>query len=437
MTDEQRTDSLGCYGSAWARTPCMDRLAREGAVFDAAMTPAPVCAAARAAMLTGQSPPETGVWCNDKGAASRQLPHLVPRFADAGYRTASFGKHHYAAANQAFELEREIPYPEPVHAFGYADRYDTGDYDVVQYPTQQRPWVLAGRFPEGAEQTTEWQAVDAALSWVDETPADRPFMLRLSFNLPHTPVSVPAPYDTLIDEDAVTLAPEAETMPDDAPAWMREALREFAGSHRLTAGEIRRMRACYYGAAAFVDAQFARLIDALRQRGLMEDTIIVFVSDHGAHLGDYGMVQKQTFYEPTVRVPFVFHAPGRVMAGSRVARPVSAGSLLPTVMQLAGLDVPTTTTQPSLARTLTHGDDPADLPVFSAIKLAPTSMPDDRLVMVRHDRWKLSVVCDPQVRDGSLHDLEADPHERVNRYDDPACAAVADELRRAVEGYLR
>src|SRR4051794_29605016 len=107
MTDEQRTDSLGCYGSGWARTPTLDRLANEGVRFETALTPAPICAPARSAILTGRYPSETGIWSNDQAEGGRQgedgdepapAAPLVGIFAAAGYRTASFGKHHHLPA---------------------------------------------------------------------------------------------------------------------------------------------------------------------------------------------------------------------------------------------------------------------------------------------------------------------------------------------------
>jgi arylsulfatase len=435
MTDEQRTDSLGFYGSPWARTPNLDRLARQGTAYRNAVTPAPVCVPARLSMLTGLYPHQTRIWWN-RGALIDH-PHLTQVFAEAGYRTASFGKQHYCTANPAFQAERNLVLSDAVHYFHYAEKYDHGDYDVVTYPGEKRGWVLGGRYPEAAENTTESRSVDAAMDWLAEHPTDAPFLLRVSFNGPHTPVAPPAPFDTMIDPDAIDLPPEADAPPEGQPPWLRRDLASMAGSSPLSREQVRRMRQAYYGEAAFLDLQFGRLLDWMRPRGLLENTIIAYVSDHGTHLGDYGLVQKQTFYRPVVCVPFLLHYPRAVSQGVMNRTPVETIRLLPTLLQLAGLEKPETCGLTGLGSSLTHGAEPPDECVFSELSIGSFGIrAQDRLVMAWRGDFKLSVCLDPEPCEGQLHDLTSDPLELTNLYDHPQYAHVQADLLRRIQSHV-
>lgn len=434
MTDEQRTDSLGCYGSPWARTPQIDQLAAEGTLFRSAVTPAPVCIPARLSMLTGRYPHETGIWYNANGHG-RKMDLLTTRFADAGYRTASFGKQHYCTANRAFQTEEQLVTADEVHYFHYTEPYDMADYDAVRYEGQFK-WLFGGRFPESAERTTEWRSVDAALAWLDAERADAPFLLRVSFNGPHTPVVPPAPFDTLIGPDEIALPGEAEPRPDGEPAWIGD-LRKDADAEQLSPEQVRRMRQCYYGEVAFLDQQFGRLLAGLRERGLLENTIIAFLSDHGAHLADYRLVQKQTFYEPSVRVPLVLWWPGHVAAGATIDSPVETLGVLPALLAMAGVEQGDHAAGRRLLSAAVAGGEPDPAPVFSEFTLSwGRQYQDQRIAMVRDGHWKLSLRWKPERCDGTLHDLEEDPHERRNLFDDPIHGPVRDRLAGLLEAHL-
>jgi choline-sulfatase len=424
MTDEQRTDSLGCYRSPWARTPSLDRLAAEGVRFEVAVTPSPVCAPARSALLTGRAPSALGFWHNG-GPIERPATPLTKLFELAGYRTASFGKHHSMTADEpAFQTQVDLVLSDEVGYFAYADRWNEDDFDVVKYPPAPYPWILAGRFPAEPSLTAEAQAVDAAKTWLDGHRSDRPFLLRLSFNGPHTPVVPPAPFDTCIDAAEIALPPRETALPDGAPPWLHElATRETASC--LTEDELRRARQAYYGEVAYLDHLIGDLLEWMDARGLLENVVIVFCSDHGTHLGDHGLVQKQTFFDPVVNVPYLFWGPGIVRPREPVQAPVELRTLLPTLLDLAGLDAPGT----SLAPVVRNGANPEPHPVFSELTLGSFDIrPRDRLVMVREGSWKLSACLDPEPGELWLVDLDSDPDERVDRASDSSVSDVRDRL---------
>ena len=438
MTDEQRCDSLGCYGSDRAHTPHIDALARDGVLFSHAVTPAPVCVPARTSILTARYPNQTGVWHNSLDL-QKPLPNLMSLFHDAGYRTASFGKQHYAGAGSAFEQEAGGCLSPHVHYFGYDARYEETAYDVVKYPGTIYNWVFGGRYPAEPLERTEWEAVAFAKQWLEQNDGDDPFFLRVSFNGPHTPVVPPAPFDRIIDPKAIRFPEEAEHLPGDSPAWLAQELTKCADASVLSEEQIRKMRRYYYGETAFLDNLFGQLLNWMESRGFLDDTIVVYVSDHGTHLGDYGLVQKQTFFEPVVNVPFIFRYPRKLSAGARIQTPVEIHALLPTLAEIAGIATPPDGCARSLADALVTGREPEARPVFSAFTLAsfrPHIQHDGRLVMVRDGDWKLSVCLDPEPHDITLHNLAEDPLERVNLAEDDACRNRRGELLGLVWGHI-
>jgi arylsulfatase A-like enzyme len=227
-------------------------------------------------------------------------------------------------------------------------------------------------------------------------------------------------------------------------------LSTWSGSAPLTAEQTRKMRRYYYGYCAFVDAQFERLIDWMQSNGFLDNTIIAFVSDHGTHLCDHGLVQKNTFYEPSVSVPYFFRYPGHIASGRIFSTPVETLSLLPTALELAGLHVPTCLADSSLAKSIRGGTEPPARPVFSGIAHRDWSgfcgcpparpvfsdlnhafdprHPDKRLVMVRDGNWKLTACVDDLESRGELVNLADDPFEQRNLFGAPEFQSVQDRL---------
>lgn len=457
LTDEQRRDSLGVYGGSWAKTPFFDELAGSGCVFGNAYTPSPVCAPARASLLTGRSAASLRILNNDDRLPDENAAFLTDRFSGAGYQTASFGKVHYNNAAQAFETQAGRTLGDRV----VYDRYlaaEPADAGAVGYDGTVHNWLFGGRFPGTRDDTPEAQNLRDALSFLDDgRDSDRPFFLRLSLNAPHTPVVVPAPYDTLVDPADIEIPLDYPVPPPGLAEHIYAYIMRHAGNHKMTQSQILRARQCYYGTVSMLDDLLREFFEQLERRGLLDNTIIAFVSDHGAHLGDHGFFQKQTYFDAAARVPFFLSGPG-VAGGAVLSTPVSTGGLLPTLMELAGIDCPTRTHFPSLAACVGSGREPDSRPVFSEIDFGCWGYRDgDRYAMVRKGRWKLSLFrddADPdrfRAGDGlMLFDLANDPGERRNLIpgamggkhgalrargsgraaldDDPAIARVVTEL---------
>ena len=293
-------------------------------------------------------------------------------------------------------------------------------------------WILAGKFPAPREQTAEAQNVDLAIKWLQSRNPRQPFLLRLSLNAPHTPVVVPAEFLPLIDPQKIHLpTPDPEEL-QDKPARERVHLQDFQGAFCFTPAQLQKIRHYYYARVAFVDAEIGRLLEWMEKRSLLDNTLVVFTSDHGTHLGDHGLVQKQTFYEQVATVPYLIYWRGHLNP-YRVRTPVSTITLLPTLAELSGIQLRTSCDATSLARYVTRGQQPPAQPVFSEIRFGYQGYRDeDRQVMVRSGQWKLSVFVDG-VPDGSLYNLATDPEERSNRFDDDT--ATAAELRGMIEAW--
>jgi arylsulfatase A-like enzyme len=450
MTDEHRPDSLRCYGSPWGHSPHLDRLASEGALFESAYTPSPVCVPCRSSLLAGNCGSTTGVLHNE-ARLGPDTRFLTWRFEDAGYQTASFGKKHYffAGRRQAFQTEGGSPTEGIVDPTSYGKAYTMHEHDAVQYPILpkqkvQRRWILGGRFPAPEDQTAEARNVALATEWLNGRDASRPFLLRLSLNAPHTPVVAPSQYLPMIDPERIRIPAPSQAELDAQPERERILLRTFEGSDALTPEQLKKAQHYYYARCAFADAMCGRLIEWMRSRGLLENTIIVMTSDHGTHLGDHGLLQKQTFYEQVATVPYLFWSRGHVRPGSRFRTPVNTLSLLPTLLDMAGLSA-TGVDGTSLARSLERGAEPPRRPVISEIAFGYQGWRDqDRQVMVRDGEWKLSLFSaprDPQRfaanPDGALYNLRRDPHETRNLFSDPRYAKEVSRLRSHIEDWDR
>ncbi|MEM6458832.1 MAG: sulfatase-like hydrolase/transferase [Planctomycetota bacterium] len=445
MTDEQRWDSLGFSGTTWsaAATPRWDALSDSSVVYTNAYTPSPVCVPARVALLTGYRPSTAGVLSIHDPLAPSHARFLTHAFAAVGYQTASFGKQHYNhSAARAFDVEGSRAVGDRVTPMGYVRSEDEIDAGVVNYPGEDESsrWVLAGRYPGSLDETPEAEVTADALRWLENRAPDRPFFLRISFNAPHTPVVAPAPFDEQVDPAAIDLPIDREPgARPELPAALDAALTRRSGVHRLTDAQVGRARQCYYGAVAALDRLVGRILEALDRNGLRDNTWIAFCSDHGTHLGDHGFFQKQSFFEASARVPFTIAGPG--VSPRRIDTPVSTGSLLPTLMRIAGLEVPDDCEYTPLAGVFDPDADEPDEPVVSEVRYGDRcDRPHDRYVMVRRGPWKLTVFRDREEpgrldRDDGLmlFNLDQDP---IERHDLAPRVGTDNSLRKTTESLL-
>jgi len=334
IADDHAGYVLGCDGNRLARTPNIDRLASEGTRFAAHYCNSPVCTPSRQSFLTGQLPHAAGVTLLGTRLAAGK-PTLARQFQQAGYRTAVFGKMHF---NQ--------PAAPGLHGFDIAltedaiDRAWRGEAapempsDIATKPPWRpfrdpaRTWLNGDKrpYPRDDRHMCGTYIGRRAIEYLEEN-RDRPFALWVSFQEPHSPFDFPI-------EDRAFFRPEQFTAPARGPedaAQIPNVFRDLSDADR------RGIAAAYYTSAAFLDRNVGRVLDALGRLKLADDTLVVYMADHGYCLGHHGRFEKHCGYDPALRVPLIVRYPGHVRRG--VVRHLTEHVDVPaTIVDMMGLD---------------------------------------------------------------------------------------------------
>ncbi|MCC6173958.1 MAG: sulfatase-like hydrolase/transferase [Chloroflexi bacterium] len=418
--DQQRQDSLPTYGRDFVRAPNLERLARGGAVFDRAFVPAPLCQPTRAAILTGLSPHVHGVLDNHVWF-SPPVHSWVPEVTAAGYRTAAIGKMHFYPWDDPHGFTDRISAEDKRHYYrrdDYTLWLESQGYERKHPPSVPGYYEGMGAMPSDLPTDLHLDSFigDRGAEWL-RANASEPFFAWVSFNSPHDPYDPPAELAHLYDDAPIPSPVGSEADLATRPAAQREAYRGtlenplFDMDYRgLSPAAIRRIRAHYYAEITHIDNQVGKLLAALDEAGVLDDTLIIYSSDHGDALGDHGLIFKNFFYESMVRVPLLVHGPG-VAAGSRTSALVDTIDIAATILTHLGLPLPDPCQSRALQPLLAHPQQTHREAVYSYV--------NDR-AMVRTDRWKLTRYGDG---DGELYDLETDPNELHNLHHDPTHAA--------------
>jgi arylsulfatase A-like enzyme len=429
FTDDQRFDALGALGRGEVITPHMDELVRGGTAFTRAHIPGgtsgAVCMPSRAMLHTGRT------LFHIEGAGEgipEEHVTLGEAFRRAGYRTFGAGKWH----NGRPSYGRSFTDGDEIFFGGMADHWNVpayhydpdGRYEdtlpIVDDPqhsndVRHRPCdhVAAGK--HSSELIT-----DAALAFLEGCRDEAPFFAYLSYLAPHDPRTMPARFLEMYDPARIELPPNfmGGHPFDNGELHVRDEM--LAGFPR-TPAETRRHLAEYFAIISHLDAQIGRVVSALKERGLLDSTVLVLAGDNGLALGQHGLFGKQSLYEHSVRVPLVFAGPG-VPADARSDALVYLLDVFPTLCELSGLDAPATVEGRSLVPAMRQPDAGGR----DSLYLAYT----DKHRGVRTDRSKLiEYVVDGRHSMTQLFDLAADPWELVNLAEDPAHRDALDELR--------
>ncbi len=447
LTDDLRADALGCYGSAWAKTPNIDALAQRGVVFQNAHVQSTVCMPSRGSMMTSRYCHNIGVLENTT-RMTRDIPVLTTLLAREGYQTVNIGKLHRSWKGEDFQLKLPAPAPRVATPFKILEG-DPQKLRVLNLPTPLNV-IIGGTYPLPASKTRTAAMVDAAIRYFREK-LRRPFLLRVSFTFPHTPVLAPKPFDELYDPQEIPFTRTPEKYLDTKPVYEREVLRPFEGCQGLTEEQIRFARASYYGLVAHGDHEIGRLLDEADSRKLLDNTIVVLTSDHGVQMGENGLFMKRNFYLPTLTVPLIFSWPGVLPEGRKLSQLVELVDLLPTLLDCAGIPVPPECHGRSLLGAMRGEEGGRRSAVFAEIDHEVSqwgkylAARGARRVNIRTARWRMSYfisrsgrkLTTPEEKDGELYDLQNDPGELNNLYHNPRFRSVVEELEGQVERWDR
>ena len=424
--DDMNND-LGCYGSPIVKSPSIDRLASQGLRFEHAYCQYALCSPSRSSLMTGLRPDTTRVF--DLQYHFRQgLPDVVTipqMFMKNGYFAARIGKiYHYGNPGDIGTngLDDKASWME---RFNPAGRDRTAlEIDVMNY-TPGRGLGSAMAFyadPTGADdQHTDGKVADQTIALM-EKHKDGPFFIGCGFYKPHCPWITPKKYFDLYSMDQIKLPSIDDQTPSKYPAPALASTKPWP-YFGVKPDEARECKRAYYAAISFVDAQIGRVLEAVDRLGLADNTIIVFWSDHGYHLGEHGLWFKQSCFEEACRVPLIIRTPGMKTAGKASPRLVELVDLYPTLADLAGLTPPTTLEGFSVRPLLEDPESTWDHPAFSQVQRG--SFPGHS---VRTDRWRYTEWA-RGAKGSELYDHDADPQELHNLASDPTHAEIVTQMK--------
>ncbi|PAV30766.1 sulfatase [Virgibacillus profundi] len=369
MTDQQRWDALGCYGNDVIETPNLDYLASRGTVFENAYTPSPSCVPARASLLTGMDPWSTGIL----GMGSAQGPMgigfdntLPGELAEAGYHTQGIGKMHFYP-QQALNgyhntvLDESGREYDPGFKSDYKQWFEknkSGDYGITDHGIGWNSWMARPYHAPEFLHPSNW-TINESIDFLEQRrDPSKPFFLKTSFARPHSPYDAPEFYFNLYLNDPEIPKAEigewAHIHDVEVDAKAPDAWRGVRSKK-----EIHRARAGYYGSIHHIDQQIGRLINYLQLNGLFDNTMIVFLSDHGDMLGDHNLWRKTYAYEGSAHIPLLIKMPDAFgTVKGFVEEPVLIQDIMPTILEAMSLDVPESVDGTSLLP-LIRGEDAA------------------------------------------------------------------------------
>jgi arylsulfatase A-like enzyme len=495
ITDQQRFDHLGCTGNPDVKTPNIDKLAAEGVLFQNSFVANPLCMPARATLFTGRTPRGHGVRTNGI-PLRRDIPILPQILSNAGFLTHAAGKLHLTPWNASAEREWSENYvespgywkrhglkelPLPYYGFQSVDSvvgHAFGQAGYLQWLEKNHPGKSALMKRDKALDTpiediykmalpeelhyNRWIA-DRSISFLEKAKTEeKPFFLWCSFPDPHHPFAPPKPWCDMYDPEKIQFDPaRAQDEFDRLPPFYRQLYDGGApGPTGMVAGirgptkrpddVLRKMVAHTYGLISFVDQEIGRVMEQVDRLGLREDTIIIFMSDHGDMMGDHWMIKKGPFhFNGLVKIPTIWSFPSRFQKGVKTAALASQIDFVPTLLDLCNVDFPEgeEPLHPLVTKECEH-------PALPGKSLAPVlcgekeKVNDEVLIENDEDylalkvrsivtgRYKLTLYGGKEF--GELFDLETDPRELNNLWESPEHQQLKQQLvNQLLHAYLR
>jgi iduronate 2-sulfatase len=425
MADDLSVD-LGSYGHPLVKTPNLDRLAARGVRFERAYTQFPLCSPSRVSLLTGLRPNTTRV--HDLQTDFRTiLPDVVTlpqMFRRNGYVAARVGKiYHYGNPGQigTSGLDDPASWETVVNPRGV----DKDEEAQLTNLTPQRGLGSALAYyasPATAEEHTDGKVASETIALL-EKHRDRPFFIGAGFYRPHCPFIAPKPYFDRYPLDQIPAPADTAIAGIPAAAWFTSPPH-----WNVDAEGQRAVIRAYYASISFLDANVGRVLDALDRLDLTKDTIVVFLSDHGYHLGDKGQWMKQTLFERSARAPLIMAGPGVSAKGRGTSRVVEFLDVYPTLADLAQVAAPAGVQGRSLAPLLKNPRATWDRPALTQVRRGPA----DKAFMgysIRTEKWRYTEWAGGE-QGVELYDEQADPNETKNLASAPAQKAIVATLQR-------
>lgn len=440
FTDQQRWDTLACYGNNSIKTPNLDRLAKDGMVFETAVTPCPLCMPARACVMTGKTASALGSLENSYPSNVDDRETIAGILGSQGYYCQAIGKMHFSNTPYAetYGMDHMI-LSEETRGVRTADSPQSivlDDYDRFLYEHHAWGWdkppeigyneikPMVAPLPKELH-VTKWCG-DQTIQWLEhDRPKDKPFFLWTSFVKPHVPYD--SPQHLLDAYDSDKMARPWVSMQDgcDRNPYF-DSYRKAKEFDLYSEEAERRSKANYYANITFIDEQVGRILDTLDNEGLSDSTLVVFTSDHGDLLGDHGLWYKCFGFEGSIRVPLLMRWPNRIKAGSRYSGLASLLDLFPTLLSAASIDY-RPFHRPGIDLLENHENHDA---VFSEVMFPPYTM-----IHIRTKRYKYLFYQNGGYN--QLFDLDNDPQELTDLSQDSQYQTTIQELRNWGQKYIK
>ncbi|NRB74710.1 MAG: sulfatase-like hydrolase/transferase [Verrucomicrobiales bacterium] len=435
-TDQQRFDTIAALGNPHVLTPNIDKLVEGGVSFTHTYCQSPICTPSRSSFMTGLYPARLHNTRNGNATFPEQIPLISRLIADQGYDCGMIGKFHLQSSGHRTEpriKEDGFRYWKFSHA--PRDDWPEGEHDYADWVRENGGDLNAMResednVPREFHQTT-W-ATTRAIEFISEERADQPWMLNINVYDPHPPFIPPKDYADKFDPNDM---PGPTFEPSDVAAQEKLVEADFQTTSKPPEEtNAKEAQAKYYAMIALIDDEFGRLMDHLESTGQIDNTVVIFTSDHGETLGDHGLFYKGCrFYEGLTRVPLIFYAPGRFGEGVECDQLTELLDMSASLLEIAGAETPDYHQGQSLLPYL-KGEKLLNEPIrdaarseyFDALAPAFTQGKGTFATMYRDKRYKLVVYH--SINKGELFDLEADPQEHNNLWEDPDYAAIRSEL---------
>lgn len=424
---DDQNDWLGCMGGhPQVKTPHLDALAARGTLFTNAHCQAPLCNPSRSSILTGLRPSTTGIYGLSPGIrqveATKHHVTLPQELMKAGWFTFTCGKIYHDGSVNRKAKGKALPagLPPEFDEWGEAPGMPKPPQPIAKLAIQGRhPAMDWGVFPENDEDQADWKIADAAIAKMQSAPKDKPWFISCGFRLPHVPCFASQKWFNLYPMETLQLPPVKEDDRADLPKfadYLHWKLPEPRLKTLRDLDEWKPLVRAYLASVSFMDSQAGRVLDALSKSGQLENTIVIVWGDHGWHLGEKLMTGKNTLWERSTRVPFIWAGPG-IAKSAKCGRPAELLDIFPTLLDVCGIAPRGDLDGHSLAAQLKDADAPREWPAITTHNQGNHT--------IRTEKWRYI-----RYADGSeeLYDEQADPNEWKNLAGDSNFADTKAQL---------
>jgi len=437
ISDDLTATALSCYGNTISKTPNIDRLAAQGTRFTRALCQGTYCGPSRASFMSGYYPHATGVlgYTSPRPAIGERAT-WAQHFKNAGYYTARVSKIYHMGVPGGIEeggdgADDPASWTEKFNSPGPEWKAKGVGETLEGNPEGKRPVLGGNTFvvveAEGDDLAHSDGRTAAKAVELIQQHAGKPFFLAVGFVRPHVPFVAPAKYfEPFKPFEKMPLPPKFPGDWDDIP----KAGINYKTSLNMKMDERRQRKAVggYYAAVAYMDAQVGKVLAALEQSGQADNTIVIFTSDHGYHLGEHDFWAKVSLRDESAMVPLIIKVPGKQPAVCHSL--VELLDLYPTVASLCGLEVPTGLQGKNIARVF---DDPKRTVREAAFSVAPSS----KGFLLREDKWAYLQYAEDASLGVELFDTAKDPKQFTNLASKPEFAGVVTEFKAKLAAKLR